>query len=686
MNDQAYSPTFENLSVILQARTNSSRLPRKIFAKIGSLCVLEIIVSRLNKSKYINDIILATTDDISDDSLSNFARSLGLRVIRGSKEDLLDRFELAANIAQNDLLCRVTGDCPLIDSSLIDSGFELFQCETPDYLSNVNPPTYPDGLDFELLTKSAFYRSLPLAKNSQFYFHPTEFIRNSDLFRQVNMSASNDNSEFRLTIDEPEDLCVIRQLSDLAGPLSEISYHDILKLIRDDHPIFRHNLMHVRNEGANTSQGQKLWKRAKQLIPGGNMLLSKQPDRYLPDHWPAYFSKAKGCNVWDLDHNKFTDMSIMGIGTNILGYGRAEVDDAVLNSVKNGNMSTLNCPEEVYLAQRLVDIHPWSDMVKFARSGGEANAIAIRIARAATGRDKVAICGYHGWHDWYLSTNLSSPTGLKGHLMRGLEISGVPSVLKGTSIPFEYNKIEQLEAIFSDNKLAAVKMEVERSFPPEPGFLESVRSLCDKNNTILIFDECTSGFRECFGGLHLKYGVTPDIAMFGKALGNGYAITAVIGKEAVMQAAQDTFISSTFWTERIGPSAALATLDIMESEQSWDYISQVGKDLKASWKSLAAKYQLDIDITGINPLPSFSFKSEKSRFYTTYISQELLKEGFLASDCCYVSTAHTQDIVNTYLSYLEKSFANIALCETGEVSIKSLLKSRPAISGFARLN
>ena len=273
---------------------------------------------------------------------------------------------------------------------------------------------------------------------------------------------------------------------------------------------------------------------------------------FLPDKWPSYFSKAKGCEVWDLDGRKYIDMSIMGIGTNLLGYGNDEVDKAVNKTISLGNMSSLNCPEEVLLAEKLIEIHPWAQMVRFARSGGEANAIAIRIARASSGKDKVAICGYHGWHDWYLATNLQDDSGLSEHLLPGLNPAGVPKSLSGTTIPFQFNNFEQLLKIVENNDLAAVKMEVERSKPPTNNFLEKVRDLCNRKNIILIFDECTSGFRETFGGIHLKHKVDPDLCMFGKALGNGYAITAVIGKKKFMKKAEDTFISSTFWTERVG--------------------------------------------------------------------------------------------------------------------------------------
>ena len=224
-----------------------------------------------------------------------------------------------------------------------------------------------------------------------------------------------------------------------------------------------------------TSKGQVLWNKAKKVIAGGNSLLSKRPDMHLPNQWPSYFSSAKGCEIWDLDGLKYKDMGIMGIGTNILGYGNVHVDQAVIDTVRKGNMSTLDCPEEVELAERLIDLHPWSDMARFARSGGEANSIAIRIARAATGKEKVAVCGYHGWHDWYLATGLENSSGLDEHLIKGLRPLGVPKNLKGTSIPFSYNKLDQLDEIIKTNDLAAVKMEVQRSIPPDYGFLEGVR-------------------------------------------------------------------------------------------------------------------------------------------------------------------------------------------------------------------
>nr|WP_249067228.1 aminotransferase class III-fold pyridoxal phosphate-dependent enzyme [Halalkalibaculum roseum] len=431
--------------------------------------------------------------------------------------------------------------------------------------------------------------------------------------------------------------------------------------------------------------GQELYKKAKTLIPGGTMLLSKRPEMFLPEQWPAYYSKAKGCEVWDLDGNKYIDMSIMGIGTNILGYGQEEVDDAVRGVIDKGNMSTFNCPEEVELAERLVEMHPWADMVRFARTGGEANAIAIRIARTASGKDKVAICGYHGWHDWYLAANLTDDENLKGHLLPGLDPKGVPGNLKNTVFPFNYNNFEELEAIVNKHDIGAIKMEVSRNKEPEDRFLEKVRELANKRNIILIFDECTSGFRQTFGGLHKLYGVEPDMALFGKALGNGYAITAAIGKREIMEAAQKTFISSTFWTERIGPTAALATLKVMERDESWETLTHTGNSIADRWRAMADTYGLSIAISGLPALISFSFNSENALAYKTLITQEMLKRGFLAATGVYVSTAHTDKVLERYFSNLEEIFGTIAECEKGK-DIHELLDGPVCHSGFKRLN
>ena len=434
-----------------------------------------------------------------------------------------------------------------------------------------------------------------------------------------------------------------------------------------------------------SNTGQKLWQRAKTLIPGGNMMLSKRAEMFLPEQWPSYFSSATGCTVRDLDGNEYVDMSLMAIGTNILGYGHPQVDGAVRNVIEAGNMSTLNCPEEVYLAERLVELHPWADMVRLARTGGEANAIAIRIARAAAGKYKTAICGYHGWHDWYLAANLADDGNLAGHLLPGLEPRGVPDTLRGTVLPFAYNDFAELEALTRAHDVGVIKMEVSRSVGPAEGFLQKVRQLATDRGIVLVFDECTSGFRQTFGGLHKQYGVEPDVAVFGKALGNGYAITAVLGRREVMEAAQATFISSTFWTERIGPAAALETLAVMERERSWERITETGRGITRRWQDLADRHGLSITTSGLPALAGFSFNSPSHNAYKTLITQEMLAKGYLAGTSVYSCLAHTPPVVDAFFAALDPVFGLIRECEDGR-DVKSLLKGPVCHSGFTRLN
>ena len=440
-----------------------------------------------------------------------------------------------------------------------------------------------------------------------------------------------------------------------------------------------------KNKILKQDKGLFLWDKASKIILSGNMVLSKRPDLFLPNKWPTYFSRSKGCKVWDISKKVYQDMSLMGVGTNILGYSHKKVDKAVNKIINLGNLTTLNCPEEVHLSEKLIQLHPWADKVKLARTGGEASAISIRIARAATGKDNVAFCGYHGWHDWYLSTNLSNKNNLNDHLLPGLSSKGVVSKLKNTIFPFQYNDYANLKKIISQKNIGAVKMEVCRNDLPKNNFLKKVRDLCTKKGIVLIFDECSSGFRQSFGGLHKIYNVNPDIATFGKALGNGYPITAIIGKKEVMSAAQDSFISSTFWSDRIGPAAAIATLEEMERIKSWKIITKKGIYLRKKWKNIAKKYNLNLKIFGIPSLSTFIINSPKFLEYKTYITQEMLKRGFLASNSIYLSVAHENKIIDDYLYELDKIFKVIGECEEGR-NIYALLETPVCSSGFKRLN
>tara|TARA_Y100000590_G_C15717859_1_gene1012495 strand:- start:1245 stop:2555 length:1311 start_codon:yes stop_codon:yes gene_type:complete len=434
----------------------------------------------------------------------------------------------------------------------------------------------------------------------------------------------------------------------------------------------------------NKTTGQKLWIKAKKIIAGGNMLFSKRPDVYLPDLWPSYFKKTKGCLVTDLDNKTYYDMSNMSVGTNTLGYSNKSVDGAVKKVIAAGNMSTLNCSEEVFLAEKLLKMHKWADQARFARTGGEANSVAIRLARASTKKKNVAICGYHGWHDWYLAANLKSNK-LSSHLIKGLKVEGVPKELEKTVYPFLYNDFKTLKFIVEKHKIGIIKMEVIRSEMPKNNFLQKVRNLANKKKIILIFDECTTGFRQTFGGIHKLFKVEPDMLILGKALGNGYAITAVLGKKKVMKNIQNTFISSTFWTERIGPAAALQTLKEMKKQKSWKKITQIGKKIIAEWNKLAKKNKIKIKISGIPAISSFNFLSKNNNLYKTFLTQEMLKSRILASNMVYASTAHNNIVLKKYFKELDKIFKKIKDFENGK-DINKYLNVKPATQSFSRLN
>ncbi len=669
---------------VVQARMGSVRFPGKVLREISGVPLIKILISRLQLTKNVNKIILATSVDPVNDGLEQYVRSLGISVFRGSENDVLSRYYESVKNLGAKYIVRITGDCPFIDPEIVDAVIDEIKTKKLDYACTASD-CFPDGLDTEVFTFRALENACLQATAQGDREHVTPFLRKSNTIAKSEYRFGENHSDLRWTVDEPEDFEVIRNVANHFAPRTDFTYKEILDLHTQKPELFAANMNIGRNEGAQLGTGQKLWKRAKRVIPGGSMLLSKRAEMFLPDQWPAYFSKAKGCRVWDLDGRELIDMCIMGIGTNILGYGHPEVDDAVRKTVDSGNMATLNCPEEVYLAEKLIEIHPWADMVRLARSGGEANAIAIRIARAASGKDKVAICGYHGWHDWYLSTNLGDEKGLDGHLLPGLSPTGVPRNLKDTVFPFSYNNYEELEALVAARDIGVIKMEVSRNRGPENDFLQNVRKLATQKGIVLIFDECTSGFRETFGGLHKKYGVNPDMAMFGKALGNGYAITATIGRREIMEAAQSTFISSTFWTERIGPAAALKTLEVMEREKSWETITKTGLKIRQGWQDLADKYGLTISHWGLPALTGFTFQSDHALAYKTLITQEMLAKGYLAGNSVYASTEHTPEVVDGFFQALDPIFALIRECEDGR-DVKALLKGPICHGGFKRLN
>ena len=433
---------------------------------------------------------------------------------------------------------------------------------------------------------------------------------------------------------------------------------------------------------------QELYSYAKKLIPGGTQLLSKRPEQFAPNQWPNYAVKGQGCKVWDVEGNCYTDMTTNGIGACLLGYADPDVTSAVVKRVQDGSMTTLNAPEEVYLAEKLCQIHPWAENVRFARTGGETCAIAVRIARATTGRDLVAICGYHGWSDWYIAANLGNNSSLDGQLLPGLDPAGVPRGLSGTALTFYNNDFEGFDAIMAEygERLACVIMEPMRGSDLGDNFRKHIREETKKKGVLLIYDEITIGWRYCFGGAHLRLGVTPDMATFAKALGNGHPIGAVIGTREAMDGTQSSFISSTYWTEAVGPTAALATIEKFEKTRIWEHVASVGQIIKKDWAEAASRHGIVLETGGLDCMPHFKFTQAHLETRTLYTVQ-MLKEGYLAGGSIYPTLAHNDEVLAQHRETIDKVFYQISqiVKKGGKEAVLEAIGGPVAQTGFKRL-
>ena len=679
---------------VIQARLQSTRLPGKMLQPIQGCPLLARTVERVARAKLIDEVVVATSVGDGDNALAEFCEAEGIRVFRGSEEDVLDRFYQAGRTFGGDILVRVPGDCPLADPGVVDLMLQTYMDGDYDYVSNTIAPTFPDGLCTEVFPIGVLEQACQEAELVSEREHVTPYIyKHPELFRLHNVVHSENLSDLRWTVDEAADLEFMRQVYAAMGE-REFGMADVLELLTQDSELAELNRGTARNEGYEKSlkkdraggSGPALYAKARKLIPGGTQLLSKRPEMFLPELWPSYFSRAQGPYVWDLDGAKLVDMSHNSVGATVLGAADPDVDAAVLEAISKGTMSTLNCPEEVELAELLVELHPWAQMTRYARSGGEITTLAVRVARAHTQREKVAFCGYHGWHDWYLAANLGDDDILAGHLLPGLDPGGVPRSLRGTSLTFRYNHAEELGKIVADHgdDLAAIVIETIRGDEPLPDFLSAVRALADQCGAVLIADDISAAFRLCCGGAHLKLGLTPDLATFAKAMSNGYPMAAVIGKEEVMQAAQDSFISSSNWTDRIGPVAALATIRKHRELKVHNHLQRIGKMVQDGWRDAAQDAGLDIHIGGMDAMGHFSVEGPDGPAAGTLFTQLMLRRGFLAGRGFYATWAHKEEHVGAYLAAVKQIFGLVAEA-VHKGTVHDMLEGPVAHGGFKRL-
>lgn len=645
------------LAAIIQARMGSSRFPGKTLADVEGKPMLERLVERVRASRFVEEIVIATTTEPRDDAIEEFARERGLKCLRGSEPDVLERFHQAAGRFGVETIVRVTPDCPLLDPQVMDQVIELYRSGEYDYASNTVRCSYPDGLDVEVFSRAALEKAHREARLASEREHVTLYMKTSGRFRVGSLEGPEDLAGFKWSVDREEDLAFVRGVyRKLGGNGHPFTHQEILRMIRESPEMGQVNPESVANEGyfrsilqdppvparERTLRRSRDWsRRAAERIPGGSQTFSKGPTQFVEGVAPSFAVRGKGCRLWDADGNEYLDCG-MALGAVILGYADEEVDRAVRSQLEEGTIFTLPHPREVEVAEMLRQWFPYADMVRFGKNGSDATSGAVRLARAATGREGLAVCGYHGWQDWYIGSTTRA--------------AGVPEAVRGLTHPFLYNRIETLERIFAEHprQIAAVIMEPVGTEEPAAGFLPRVRELTRREGALLIFDEVLTGFRFGLGGAQRELGVTPDLTCVGKAMANGLPLSAVLGPRELMKRFEEVFFSFTFGGETLALAAAAATLEKMARENVAGHIRREGLRLRDGYNVLARELGLAPVTQCVGPGPrtvvQFNGRDEPdSLILKSLFQQECVKRGVLFTGYHLPSHAHGEKEVDGIL-------------------------------------
>jgi glutamate-1-semialdehyde 2,1-aminomutase/spore coat polysaccharide biosynthesis protein SpsF len=633
---------------IVQARMGSTRLPGKVLAEIAGHPMLWHVVNRVRGARSVDKVVVATSNRSSDDAVAEFCVQNDIEFFRGHETDVLDRFYHTARHFNADVVVRITADCPLIDPQVVDRVVNTYLDGEYDYVTNTLRYTYPDGMDVEVFSFAALEKAWGEARLPAEREHVTPYLRASGRFRVFDVENEVDLSKrnLRWTVDEPADLEFVRAIyARLGGDKQPFGFSDILELLDKEPDLMQINSAIVRNEGYYKSlasepamppqnrelkRSYELKAKAQRLIPSCTQTFSKGPTQFIQGVAPVFLARGQGGHVWDVDGNEYIDYP-MALGPIILGHNYPAVTEAVIHQMRDGTTFSLPHPLEVELAEMLTEVIPCAEMVRFGKNGSDAASGAVRVARAYTGRDIIACCGYHGWQDWYIGTTTRN--------------KGVPKAVQELTIPFEYNNIESLERIFAEHpgQVAAIIMEPVGVIEPRDGFLQQVRELTQREGALLIFDEVVTGFRLALGGAQEYFGVTPDLACFGKAMANGYPIAAVVGRRDIMELFDEVFFSFTFGGETLSLAAARATITEMREKNVIGHVWEQGQKLKDGYKVLAREFGVDryTECIGLPPRTVITFKDEtgaESLVLKSLFQQECLKRGVLFSggqNVCY---------------------------------------------------
>ncbi len=625
-----------NVVAIIQARMSSSRFPGKVLAELHGKPLVLHILDRARQAKRVNQVLLATSSCQSDDILVEQCQQTGVQVYRGDLNDVLGRMFEAAFQVKADVVVRLTADCPWMDPNLINSMVEYFLENKFDYLSNISPPTYPDGLDIEIMTFKTLQKAHVNAVGKHAREHVTPYIReNPALFNIGNwVNPDGDWSGHLWSVDTPEDL-------ERISKLNRAELKPVLQNSRNSGAV-KTLLSELENQAPRPkiNHSHQLWECAKNLIPAGTQTLSKGPTQFINGFAPKYLVRGFGSHVWDVDGNEYIDYP-MALGAVTLGHAYSEVVEAVYQQLRDGNSFTLMHPLEIELAEKIIKLVPCAEQVRFGKNGSDATSACIRAARAKTGKKYVARCGYHGWQDWAIDPSY------------GIRSRGIPEEIMAMTTAFPYNNLEALEDLLKMQQYAAVILEPMNTILPQEGYLEGVRQLATKYGAVLIFDEIVTGFRYGPGGAQQYFGVTPDLCAMGKGMANGFPISVVAGKREFMSEFETIFFSFTFGGEVSALRAALKTLEIMERENYWAHAFKQGSKLQEGFKTLARDYRLSdkADCVGLAPWTIVNFANLELK---TLFQQEMIRHGILFAGSQMISLSHSdEDIDKTLRAYQE---------------------------------
>jgi len=683
----------KNIVAIIQARMGSTRLPGKVLMEICGKPLLWHVVNRVSYSKYISQIVIATSTNPKDDEIEEFAKKYKLKVFRGSENDCLDRYYKAAKKYKADVVVRITADCPLICPEIIDKVISEYIKGKFDYVTNSIIYTYPDGVDVEVFSFKTLKKAWEEAKDPVEREHVTVYIRNSGKFKIKNVVNDKpvDPQGYKWSVDRIEDLEFVREVYKHLYKDNEIfSYDDIMDLLNRYPEIKNINSNSLVDEGyyrslmgaqkvkpkkIKISNSLKLKRKISKLIPGCSQTFSKGPTQFVQGVAPVFLEKGKGSHVWDVDGNEYIDYA-MALGPIILGHNYPAVTEAVKEILEKGTTFTLPHRLEGELVEILCEIIPCAEMVRFGKNGSDATSGAVRVARAYTGRDKIACCGYHGWHDWYIATTTRN--------------KGIPEEVKKLTLTFEYNNIETLEKIFEENKnqIACVIMEPVGVVEPKDNFLQKVKELTHKNGAILIFDEVVTGFRFSLGGAQEYFNVIPDLACFGKAMANGYPISAIVGKKEIMKLFEEVFYSSTFGGEIVSIAAAIATIKELKEKKVIEYIWEQGRKLKDGYNFFVKELGLEkyTQCIGYPPRTVITFKDKDGNedlLLKSLFQQECIKRGILFTGAHNICFSHTNKDID-YTLRVYRTVLEIIKDAIERNKVRELLEGEPVEPVFRR--